>query len=125
MPWSAPWSAGRSTASPQPRRLAAGHCGCRAIDRVPPANSLDALLAVIYLIFNEVHVATRGDTLIRQELIADATWLGRVLVSLLPSSAEAHGLLALMLLHDSRREARLNAASTLVTFDEHDRSRWD
>jgi RNA polymerase sigma-70 factor (ECF subfamily) len=97
--------------------------------RVPPAEllpeRLDALLAVIYLIFNEGYVASRGDALIRQDLVAEAIRLGRVLVSLLPGSAEAHGLLALMLLHDSRREARLNAANELVTLDEQDRSRWD
>ena len=97
--------------------------------RLPPAEllpeRLDALLAVIYLVFNEGYVATRGDALIRQELVAEAIRLGRVLVSLLPGSAEAHGLLALMLLHDSRREARLNAANELVTLDEQDRSRWD
>ena len=66
----------------------------RAIDRVPPANCLDALLAVIYLIFNEGYVATRGDDLIRRELVAVAARLGRVLVSLLPSSAESRGPLA-------------------------------
>ena len=97
--------------------------------RVPPADllpeRLDALLAVIYLIFNEGYVATSSDTLIRQELCKEAIRLGRVLVALLPQSAEAHGLLALMLLHDSRREARLNAAGELVLLDEQDRTRWD
>ena len=102
--------------------------------RVPPADllpeRLDALLAVIYLIFNEGYVATSsaatsGDTLNRQELCKEAIRLGHILVSLLPDSAEAHGLLALMLLHDSRREARLNAAGELIVLDEQDRSRWD
>ncbi len=99
--------------------------------RVPPANllpeRLDALLAVIYLIFNEGYVATIGDTLTRHELCGEAIRLCRVLVALLPAlrSAEARGLLALMLLHDSRRETRLNAAGELVLLDEQDRTRWD
>jgi RNA polymerase sigma-70 factor (ECF subfamily) len=97
--------------------------------RVPPADllpeRLDALLAVIYLIFNEGYVATAGDTLTRGDLCGEAIRLCRVLVSLLSGSAEARGLLALMLLHDSRRETRLNAAGALVLLDEQDRSRWD
>jgi RNA polymerase sigma-70 factor, ECF subfamily len=97
--------------------------------RVPPADllpkRLDALLAVIYLIFNEGYVSTAGDTLTRQELCGEAIRLGRILITLLPQSAEAHGLLALMLLHDSRREARLNAVGELVLLDEQDRTRWD
>src|SRR5512147_1175667 len=76
--------------------------------RVPPADllpeRLDALLAVIYLIFNEGYVASTGDSLTRQELCAEAIRLGRVLVALMPQSAEVRGLLALMLLHDARRE---------------------
>src|SRR5678815_5739674 len=97
--------------------------------RVPPAEllpeRLDALLAVIYLIFNEGYAASSGDTLTRQELCNEAIRLGRVLVLLLPQSSEARGLLALMLLHDSRREARLNEAGELVLLDEQDRTRWD
>ncbi len=97
--------------------------------RVPPAEllpeRLDALLAVIYLIFNEGYVATSGDKLTRHELCDEAIRLCRVLVRLLPQSAEARGLLALMLLHDSRRETRLNAAGELVLLEEQDRSRWD
>jgi len=99
--------------------------------RVPPADllpeRLEALLAVIYLIFNEGYVATSSDALTRHELCREAIRLCRVLVALLPTlrSAEARGLLALMLLHDSRREARLNAAGELVLLDEQDRTRWD
>lgn len=97
--------------------------------RVPPADllpeRLDALLAVIYLIFNEGYVATEGDSLTRHELCGEAIRLCRVLVALLPQSAEARGLLALMLLHDSRRETRLDAAGELVLLEEQDRNRWD
>jgi RNA polymerase sigma-70 factor (ECF subfamily) len=97
--------------------------------RVPPADllpeRLDALLAVIYLIFNEGYVATSGDTLTRQELCYEAIRLCHILVDLLPGSAEARGLLALMLLHDSRRETRLNAKGELVLLSEQDRARWD
>ena len=99
--------------------------------RVPPADllpeRLHALLAVIYLIFNEGYVATSGDAPIRGELCGEAIRLCRVLVQLLPApgSAEARGLLALMLLHDSRREARLTPAGDLVLLEEQDRTRWD
>src|SRR5215813_13644116 len=97
--------------------------------RVPPAEllpeRLSALLAVIYLIFNEGYVATSGDSLTRQELCAEAIRLCRILVELMPQSAEARGLLALMLLHDSRREARLDAAGNLVLLTDQDRTRWD
>jgi len=97
--------------------------------RVPPADllpeRLDALLAVIYLIFNEGYSATSGDTLTRHELCAEAIRLCRVLVPLLPDSAEARGLLALMLLHDSRCETRVDAAGQLVLLEEQDRTRWD
>jgi RNA polymerase sigma-70 factor (ECF subfamily) len=97
--------------------------------RVPPADllpeRLEALLAVIYLIFNEGYVATSGDALIRHELCGEAIRLGRILVGLMPGSAEAHGLLALMLLHDSRRDARLAPSGELVLLAEQDRALWD
>lgn len=97
--------------------------------RVPPADLLperiEALLAVIYLIFNEGYCATGGDTLIRHELCSEAIRLCRVLVSLMPESAEARGLLALMLLHDSRRLARSGASGDLILLEAQDRSQWD
>ena len=98
---------------------------------VPPADllpeRLDALLAVIYLIFNEGYVATSGDAPIRGELCGEAIRLCRVLVNLMPAqrNAEAGGLLALMLLHDSRRETRLSPTGELILLEEQDRTRWD
>jgi RNA polymerase sigma-70 factor (ECF subfamily) len=97
--------------------------------RVPPIDllpeRLNALLAVIYLIFNEGYSATSGDEPIRKELCLEAIRLCRVLIALMPGNAETHGLLALMLLHDSRRETRLNAAGELVLLEEQNRARWD
>ncbi len=97
--------------------------------RVPPASllpeRLEALLAVIYLIFNEGYVTTGGDAPIRRELCGEAIRLGRVLAALMAHSAEARGLLALMLLHDARRPARLDAAGELVLLEQQERSRWD
>ena len=97
--------------------------------RVPPAEllseRLEALLSVIYLIFNEGYCATSGDSLTRKELCSEGIRLCRILVTLLPQSAEARGLLALMLLHDSRRETRLDAAGELVLLENQDRTRWD
>jgi RNA polymerase sigma-70 factor, ECF subfamily len=96
---------------------------------VPPLHALPERLksaqAVIYLIFNEGYAATAGDTLIRKELCAEAIRLGRTLCSLIPRDTETLGLLALMLLHDSRRNARINSAGELVTLEEQDRSLWD
>jgi RNA polymerase sigma-70 factor (ECF subfamily) len=88
---------------------------------------LDAVLTAIYLIFNEGYVATRGGPLVRTDLCAEAIRLGRLVIALLapPPPAEANGLLALMLLHDSRREARLDEAGDLVVLEEQDRGRWN
>jgi RNA polymerase sigma-70 factor (ECF subfamily) len=86
---------------------------------------LAAVQAVIYLIFNEGYSATAGNSLVRTDLCAEAIRLGRVLGELLPSEPENMGLLALMLLQDSRREARMNEQGELVTLEDQDRSLWD
>ena len=85
---------------------------------------LDAVLHVVYLMFNEGYSATAGATLTRADLSAEAIRLGRLLVSLQPEP-ESQGLLALMLLHESRRQARANDAGDLILLDDQDRDRWD
>jgi RNA polymerase sigma-70 factor (ECF subfamily) len=96
--------------------------------RVPPAHLLPertpAVLAVLYLLFNEGYSATQGD-LIRSSLSSEAIRLARLLVHLMPDEPEAAGLLALMLLHDARRDTRLTADGELVTLEDQDRTRWD
>src|SRR5205814_2750008 len=85
---------------------------------------LEAVLAVVYFVFNEGYSATETPGLVRPDLCAEAIRLGRLIVELLPGEPEARGLLALMLLHDSRRDARV-AGGELVPLDEQDRGRWD
>ena len=97
--------------------------------RVPPAHQLPertvAVLAVLYLLFNEGYRATAGADLVRQSLCAEAIRLARTLVELMPDEPEARGLLALMLLHDARREARADDRGDLVLLEDQDRSRWN
>jgi RNA polymerase sigma-70 factor (ECF subfamily) len=97
--------------------------------RVPPAEMLperrDGVLAVIYLVFNEGYAATDGDRLVRGELCGEAIRLGRLLVNLLPGDPEVLGLLALMLLQDARRDARVDERGEYVALDRQDRKRWD
>jgi RNA polymerase sigma-70 factor (ECF subfamily) len=97
--------------------------------RIPEAaelpDRLRPVLAVLYLIFNEGYLASSGDDLVRTELTAEAIRLGRLLVDLMPDELEAHGLLALMLLTESRRAARTGPDGELVRLAEQDRARWD
>lgn len=97
--------------------------------RVPPRDllpvRLGGVLAVLYLIFNEGYSSTSSDSLVRTELSDEAIRLGRVLVRLLPEEPEARGLLALMLLHHSRRDARVGPAGELILLEDQDRARWD
>ncbi len=88
---------------------------------------IEAVLTVIYLVFNEGYAATRGGPLLRTDLCAEAIRLGRLVRTLMHPKppAEATALVALMLLQDARREARLDAAGDLVVLEEQDRSRWD
>jgi RNA polymerase sigma-70 factor, ECF subfamily len=89
------------------------------------AERLEAVLAVVYLLFNEGYVATAREALVRADLTAEAIRLGRVLASLVPGEPEALALLALMLLHDARRPARVGPGGELVPLEEQDRRRWD
>ena len=97
--------------------------------RVPPDHLLPermhAVLVVIYLMFNEGYSATAGDTLIRQPLCVEAIRLGRALCELIPDEPEVIGLLSLMLLHDSRRDARADENGNLILLENQDRTIWD
>ena len=91
------------------------------------AERLDAVLTAIYLVFNEGYAATRGGPLVRADLCAEAIRLGRLVRTLMAPrpAAEATALVALMLLHDARRQARLDEAGELVVLEEQDRGRWN
>src|SRR5262249_39197901 len=91
------------------------------------AERLESVLAVIYLVFNEGYAATRGEHLLRTDFAAEAIRLARVIRTLMGPKppAEVTALLALMLLHDARREARVDEAGDVVLLDEQDRSRWN
>jgi RNA polymerase sigma-70 factor (ECF subfamily) len=86
---------------------------------------IDAVLAVIYLVFTEGYSATAGEALVRRELCSEAIRLGRLVVELMPGESEASGLLALMLLHDSRRDTRQTPEGDLVLLEDQARDRWD
>ncbi len=97
--------------------------------RIPPAHLLAertaSVLGVLYLLFNEGYAASAGADLLRQNLTVEAIRLARIVAQLMPDEPEASGLLALLLLHDARRAARINAAGELVPLEDQDRSRWD
>jgi RNA polymerase sigma-70 factor (ECF subfamily) len=97
--------------------------------RVPPAHLLpertDAVLGVLYLLFNEGYAASAGADLVRRSLTEEAIRLARVLVSLLAAEPEVEGLLALLLLHDARRASRVSPSGDLVTLEHQDRTGWD
>jgi RNA polymerase sigma-70 factor, ECF subfamily len=97
--------------------------------RVPPeqdlAERIEVVMLVVYLVFNEGYSASLGDTVIRQELCAEAIRLGRLICELLPLQNDARGLLALMLLQDSRRGARMSSDGEMVLLEKQDRTRWN
>src|SRR3990170_2577152 len=97
--------------------------------RVPPDHLLPerlrSVLAVLYLVFNEGYAATAGSAHVRDDLCDEAIRLGKLLAVLMPDEPEALGLLALLLLQDSRREARFGPAGGLVLLEHQDRTRWD
>ncbi len=107
------------------RKISEAHIPYEVPPRAQLPERISSVQAVIYLIFNEGYSATAGDSLVRRELCAEAIRLGRTLCELLSDEPESMGLLALMLLHDSRRDARMNKQGRLITLEEQDRSLWD
>jgi RNA polymerase sigma-70 factor (ECF subfamily) len=96
----------------------------RVPDKLDLPERQDAVMLVVYLVFNEGYSASGGDSLVRRELCHEAIRLGRMLLELMPENPEVRGLLALMLLHDSRRNARTGPANELITLEEQDRLLW-
>ena len=107
------------------RKIADAHIPYRVPSDEELPDRLAGVLRVVYLIFNEGYSASEGDRLVRGELCGEAIRLGRLLCSLMPDDAETWGLSALMLLHDARRAARVNAEGGYVALDQQDRSCWD
>jgi RNA polymerase sigma-70 factor (ECF subfamily) len=107
------------------RKIADAHIPYRVPGDDALPDRLHGVLSVLYLIFNEGYDAAEGERLVRGELCSEAIRLGRLLTRLMPDDAEVRGLLALMLLHDARRAARVDDHGGYVPLDEQDRSRWD
>ncbi|MDQ8046822.1 MAG: sigma-70 family RNA polymerase sigma factor [Patulibacter sp.] len=107
------------------RKIGAAGIPYRLPEAAELPDRLGGVLAVVYLVFNEGYAATDGDRLVRGELCSEAIRLGRLLAALMPDEPEVRGLLALMLLHDSRRGARVDDHGAYVSLEEQDRSRWD
>jgi RNA polymerase sigma-70 factor, ECF subfamily len=107
------------------RKIAVARIPYRVPDDAELPDRLAGVLAVVYLVFNEGYAATAGDRLVRDELCAEAVRLGRLLVELMPDDAETAGLLALMLIHDARRAARVDTAGAYVALPDQDRALWD
>jgi RNA polymerase sigma-70 factor, ECF subfamily len=107
------------------RKIADAHIPYRVPDDEELPDRLRGVLRVVYLIFNEGYAATEGDRLVRDELCDEALRLGDLLVLLMPDDAEVWGLSALMLLHDARRSARVDADGRYVALGDQDRSLWD
>ena len=107
------------------RKLRDNHAPYRIPRAAELPDRLHGVMVAVYLVFTEGHRATSGDELVRTDLSAEAIRLGRVLVELMPDEPEAVGLLALLLLTDARRPARLDADGSLVRLADQDRSRWD
>jgi RNA polymerase sigma-70 factor (ECF subfamily) len=107
------------------RKIAEAHIAYRVPSDADLSDRLRGVLRVVYLIFNEGYSASAGEQLVRGELCAEAIRLGLLLSQLMPDDSEVWGLLALMLLHDARRRARVDAEGRYVPFDEQDKSLWD
>jgi RNA polymerase sigma-70 factor (ECF subfamily) len=107
------------------RKIAVARIPYRVPEDSELPDRLAGVLAVVYLVFNEGYAATAGDRLVREELCAEAIRLGRLLAELMPDDAETAGVLALMLIHDARRPARIDDAGGYVALPDQDRARWD
>ena len=106
------------------RKIAVAGIAYRVPEERELPHRMPSVLAAVYLIFNEGYAATAGEALVRRELCAEAIRLGRLLVELMPGRPEPRGLLALMLLHHARRDARVDAEGRLVLLSDQDRSLW-